>query len=86
MVRKTAKGLGTYDVIYTRMNELHHFSRKEPAFSCLVAEGYDGFSVLSKLLDAYRSVKTLAFLKGIYHRFLIKFQSLDGNIRKSSCL
>lgn len=46
MIRQAAEGLGTHDIIGAGVNQFQHFSGEEPAFSGLVAQGYDGFCVV----------------------------------------
>ena len=38
MVRQTCKWLTAYDIAYTMMDKLNHFTGKKPAFTSLVAK------------------------------------------------
>ena len=51
MVGETAKGLGAYYIVYALMDELKHFSCKEPSLTCLITYGYKALSHLGKLPD-----------------------------------
>ena len=65
MVRKTAEGLGTDDIIDTAFDQLQHFACKEPAFTCLVSKrNYIG-SKLCCFIDISRCSKMHTFLKCI---------------------
>ena len=51
MVGQACEGLAAYDVRNTVMDELDHLARKEPSFTCLISDGYDGLCKFCDLLD-----------------------------------
>ena len=66
MVRQTAEGLGADNVVGTALNKLHHFSGEEPAFTCLVSDGNNGFRIGSDGLNLRRRMEMPGFLKGLH--------------------
>ncbi|MPN47087.1 hypothetical protein SDC9_194687 [bioreactor metagenome] len=69
MIGQAGKGLKTYDIFDSAVDEIHHLSRKEPSFSALVPQGnyFPGFS--GYLFYMQRFFKSFAFRKGFSRRF-----------------
>lgn len=53
MIWQAAKGLGADNVIYSAVDQFHHFAGEKPPFSGLVADVDDGFGVVHQRADAH---------------------------------
>ena len=63
MVGKAAKGLGTDNIGYVVVDQLHHFTGKEPSFPGLIADGDNGLRKGSDFPDGSGSGKMSALFK-----------------------
>ena len=63
VVWKTSKRLCTDNVVDAAVDQFHHFSGQEPAFSGLIADIYDGFRIVHEGVDADRWMEMSALFK-----------------------
>ena len=80
MIWQAAKWLDTYDIRHTSVDEFHHFTGKEPAFTGLVAWRYDGRCHFCQVSDICGRCEMTAFRKGFIGGFTDPFDSFDSEI------
>ena len=62
MVWQAAEWLCTNDVRCTVVDQFHHFTRQEPSFTGLIADGNNWFCVFRQITNVGRRVKAFAGL------------------------
>ena len=69
MVGQAREGLNAHDVGRAGENQLCHFSREEPPFAVLVADGEEGLRQLRHLLDGHGRLKAAALFQRVQGGF-----------------
>ena len=80
MVGQTRKGLDTDDIGHSGVDQLHHFTCQEPAFSILVAQRQVGPGHVGDAFNGLRRLKALALAQGVNGRSAQSPQNLNSRL------
>ena len=82
MVGQAREGLNAHDVGRAGENQLRHFSREEPPFAVLVADGEEGLRQLRHLLNGHGRLKTAALFQRVQGGLANQADGIHAELRR----